>query len=83
MTSFLVKPALGPDGRLLWHIRAGDAIATFDTSSGIVYRNQAALNTKDTFETVLGALIEYYKTDAEEFNGLNVRKIRAELENDW
>jgi|688.fasta_scaffold949681_1 hypothetical protein len=83
MSPLLVTPTLGPDGSLRWHVRSGEAIATFDVTSGTIYRNKAALNSKDTFETVLGALIEYYRTDAEEFNGLNVEKVRAELENDW
>lgn len=76
----LVYPSLDPAGSVRWHLRHGDAAATLDTASGEVFRNAGAMGSGSVaFQTVVGALEEYYRTDAEEYDGLNVKRMRSEL----
>ena len=79
MTPTLVLPVLGPDGALRWHVRNGDAVATIVVDTGEVYRNAAAAEAGEAFEAIVGALTEWYRTDAEEYYGLNAVKVRSEL----
>ena len=79
MLPILTIPALGPDGVLRWHVRHGDAVATLDVESGSVYYNEAASLAPESFRTVVGALIEWFRTDTEDFNGLNALKLRSEM----
>lgn len=75
----LVYPTLDPDRSLRWHVRCGDAAATLDVASGEVFRNAAARSPKMPFQTVVGALAEYYRTDAAEYGGENLAKMLSEL----
>jgi len=77
---FLVFATLGPDGSLRWNVQFIDALATLHVETGEVTWNDAALKAGEAFKAVVGSLVEWYRTDAERFYGLNAMKVREELE---
>lgn len=80
MKPILILPSLSPDGSLLWRIRSEDKIVTLVADTGDIYLHNGKIDT-EVLTALVGALREWYQNDVEEFDGLNLLKVKSELDN--